>query len=179
MRPSTGTSTRDLKHPPTCCNRLEEQDAWVRQQVQAHADDPFWRALGLVMRQFDGLVDGYQARARAEGPAKSHEFGNLTKRDLLFINGNGELYDVLAKPRNISDDRLHFNPRSPRSFDDPSLSPGELFTRLAGSGKCSALIKVASDLSNLYMAHSTWDTFTAMLRIFKHYNLQLNDPYVL
>lgn len=157
----------------------------MRQQVDANPDDQFWRALGLVLKQFDGLVDGYRARVSSEGPAASHVYGNLTKRDLLFMNGNGELYDVLAKPRNITepgntaDGLLRFNPHSAASFDDPSLSPGALFTRLAGSGKCSALIKVASDLSNLYMAHSTWDTFTAMLRIFKHYHLNLNDEYAL
>lgn len=159
--------------------RLEEQDAWVRQQVdQYQEDDVFWRALGLVLRQFDGLVEGYRARVSAEGSSQAHVYGNLTKRDLLFMNGNGELYDVLAMPRGNESRALGFNPHGAASFDDPSLTPDMLFTRLAGSGKCSALVKVASDLSNIYMAHSTWDTFTAMLRIFKHYQFQLNDPYV-
>ncbi len=38
--------------------------------------------------------------------------------------------------------------------------------------------QVASDLSNIFMAHSTWDTFTAMLRIYKHYKFNLHDEYV-
>lgn len=43
------------------------------------------------------------------------------------------------------------------------------------SGKCSALIKVSADLSDIYMGHSTWDSFTAMTRIYKHYQLNLHQ----
>lgn len=39
----------------------------------------------------------------------------------------------------------------------------------AGS-MCSALVKVTGDLSNMFMAHSSWFTFLATTRIFKHYN---------
>ncbi len=45
---------------------------------------------------------------------------------------------------------------------------------MALSGKCSALIKLAADLSDVFLSHSTWDTYTAALRIFKHYNFSLS-----
>lgn len=46
------------------------------------------------------------------------------------------------------------------------------------AGKCSALIKVTGDLSDLLMGHSTWDTFTAMMRIYKHFELGLRDENI-
>jgi hypothetical protein len=46
------------------------------------------------------------------------------------------------------------------------------------AGKCSALIKVTADLSDLLFGHSTFDSFTAMTRIFKHYEFSLKHPGV-
>lgn len=43
-------------------------------------------------------------------------------------------------------------------------------------GKCSALIKVTGDLGDLLIGHSTWDSFTAMTRIFKHYEFDYANP---
>lgn len=43
------------------------------------------------------------------------------------------------------------------------------------AGKCSALIKVSADLSDIFFGHSTWDSFTAMTRIYKHYQLNLQQ----
>lgn len=96
------------------------QEAWVNEQLKsAPADDPYWRLLGLVQRQFDGLVDGYQARAQQEeaGQKQQHQQGQrqagrkagrrmapgggtgsgnedvavgwLERRDMMFLNSNG------------------------------------------------------------------------------------------
>lgn len=43
--------------------------------------------LGLVLAQFDGLVAGYQARARHAND--SARIPHLTKLDFIFVNGNG------------------------------------------------------------------------------------------
>lgn len=43
------------------------------------------------------------------------------------------------------------------------------------TGKCSALVKVSADLSDVFFGHSTWDSFTAMTRIYKHYQLNLKQ----
>ncbi len=37
-------------------------------------------------------------------------------------------------------------------------------------GKCSALIKVTGDLGELLLGHSTHDSFTAMTRVYKHFD---------
>ena len=49
---------------------------------------------------------------------------------------------------------------------------------MSHAGKCSALIKVTADLSDLLFGHSTFDSFTAMTRIFKHYQFSLKHPGV-
>jgi hypothetical protein len=52
-----------------------------------------------------------------------------------------------------------------RAFD--TLDPDGLVTAIAGDGHCSAVIKVTGDLGDLLMGHATWDSYTAMTRIFK------------
>ncbi len=34
----------------------------------------------------------------------------------------------------------------------------------------------AADFSNLFMGHSTWDSYSQMIKIFKHYSFQLHLP---
>lgn len=55
------------------------------------------------------------------------------------------------------------------------IAGAKLFNKLALSGKCSALVKVSEDLGDIYMGHATWDSYTAMLRIYKHYNFALKE----
>ena len=35
---------------------VQENTQWVRSQIQAHPEDPYWVQVGLVIAQFDGLV---------------------------------------------------------------------------------------------------------------------------
>lgn len=48
-------------------------------------ESSLWRMLGLVLTQFDGIVAGYQARQAADPDEVPH----LSRRDLIFLNGNG------------------------------------------------------------------------------------------
>jgi len=43
---------------------------------------------------------------------------------------------------------------------------------------CSVIIKVTPDLSDLYSSHTTWSSYTFMLRHFKSYNLKFNSNAV-
>lgn len=160
---------------------LHEQQAWAAEQVAEHAaaaagsgDDAeggFWRLLGLLMLQFDGMVDGYQARAKAAAQAGGDAqaaVGWLSRSELSFLNNNGELYDLID----------YFD--SPLAVRANNIDPDahRMGLRLAGQGKCSALIKVTADLGDLLVGHSTWDSYTAALRIYKHYELGLADGVV-
>jgi hypothetical protein len=59
---------------------LKEQSIWATGQVLANPEDPYWVMVGLVIQQFEGLVQGYQARAAVE-PVGSDAVGHLTYED--------------------------------------------------------------------------------------------------
>lgn len=91
------------------------------------------------MVQLDGLVAGYQARHRAEPAAIPF----MSRRDFIFCNGNGELYDLIA----IS-----------QSADDlaDSMSAHELYMHVALQGRCSGLVTVTRALpSNMLLLQRT------------------------
>lgn len=67
---------------------------------------------------------------------------------------------------------------TPLCHTPPSLPSNPLPPPRPPSGKCSALIKVTDDLSDLLLGHSTFDSYTAMTRIFKHYRFALSHPGV-
>jgi hypothetical protein len=66
------------------------QLSWV--QVKANEGSTQWQMLDLVLAQFDGIMAGYQARHEAE----PEEIPPLSKRDLIFLNGNGMLSSLPA-----------------------------------------------------------------------------------
>ena len=61
-------------------------------QVKEHDRSQFWGMLGLVLQQFDGLVAGYQARHEAQPEL----IPPLTRRDFVFLNGNGKPLSALS-----------------------------------------------------------------------------------
>lgn len=43
-------------------------------------------------------------------------------------------------------------------------------------GKACKMIMFAADLKQLLMGHSTWDTYSSMLKLYKHYDFSLHLP---
>ena len=86
-----------LATPDSCkwpARRLRDQDTWTRQQLQQNGtQDLYWKGIDLVMHQFDGMVDGYEAhRQHKQGQgADGVQLPELGKDGFLFTNGNGEL----------------------------------------------------------------------------------------
>ncbi|EFJ48982.1 hypothetical protein VOLCADRAFT_90360 [Volvox carteri f. nagariensis] len=94
---------------------LFEQDRWARQQVKAYTESnidskntatasagttappppnpSYWRAVGLLIAQADGLLAGYSARLAELGPQAPLE--RLTKYDFLMLNALGDMDDLL------------------------------------------------------------------------------------
>ena len=83
--------------------------------------------LGLVLAQLDGLALGYQARHRQA--QDNDTVPHLTYQDFLFLNGNGELYDIIPS----------LDPAKAPAY--AGMHPEEAYAKLALAGRCSALIK--------------------------------------
>ncbi|KAG1665434.1 hypothetical protein FOA52_005776 [Chlamydomonas sp. UWO 241] len=93
----------------------------------------------------------------------------LTHGQILLLNALGEVMTELAAK--------FVSGRSPDVL--PSLTPDDAWVRLASSGHCSALIKVAGDLSDITAGHVTWSTYYSMVRIYKHYDFRsMSDPAI-
>ena len=134
---------------------LRENDLWTRSQAALYAaTSPFWRAQQLIALQFDGLFAGVTAAAPEL---------NITKWDLQLLNGVGDLFDLI--PATTPSARLDFN----------ALSDSELGEYIFNAGRCSGLIKVLPDFSNIFFSHSSWWSYHSMIRFMKHYETHLTD----
>ncbi|XP_016052929.1 PREDICTED: phospholipase B-like 1 [Miniopterus natalensis] len=139
---------------PSMVDKVQEfmvkQEQWTRKNIKAYKDDPFWRHTRYVMAQMDGLYLGAMKKAIVKGKKP------MTLFQIQFLNAVGDLLDLI-----------------------PSLSPMknsslELFKRW-DQGHCSALIKVLPGFENIFFAHSSWYTYAAMLRIYKHWDFNIRD----
>ncbi|KAF3853325.1 hypothetical protein F7725_014013 [Dissostichus mawsoni] len=77
---------------------------------------------------------------------------------LQFLNGVGDLLDLVPA----------LTPRS-----NSSSAAGAL--RTPGMGHCTALIKVLPGFENLLFGHSSWYTYAATMRIYKHWDFRVSD----
>eukprot|EP01060_Flectonema_neradi_P030152 TRINITY_DN430_c1_g3_i1.p1 TRINITY_DN430_c1_g3~~TRINITY_DN430_c1_g3_i1.p1 ORF type:complete len:553 (+),score=98.41 TRINITY_DN430_c1_g3_i1:75-1661(+) len=128
---------------------LVEQYTWTKTQAKMNEGDVFWDQVANVMHQFDGLVDGYANTSMSA----------LNQADFLMLNGDGDLFQIV--PAVV--------PRKVYQFD--TMTNDEAEDTLAKMGKCSSIIKTTGDFSDLFMGHSSWYTYSATNRIFKHYQM--------
>jgi hypothetical protein len=136
---------------------VEEQRSWTDSMVAAHPNDPFWSTVGALGLQQDGLSAGYTQSASAL------QLRPLSRFDITTLSYNADVGGVMAS--------LH-----------PSLEPAwfklshqELkeARRKRGFERCSALVKLTPDMSELFMAQATWMIFGFMNRIYKIYGIDV------
>ncbi|XP_043929904.1 phospholipase B-like 1 isoform X2 [Protopterus annectens] len=137
---------------------IKKQDQWTREQVKIFKKSPLWRHVGYVISQLDGLFAG------AAEWAKRHQKPPLTYFDIQFLNAVGDLLDVIQEL---------FPPRGGTVFNSREQQKKSLWEM----GHCSALIKVLPGYENIFMAHSSWFTYASTLRIYKHWNFNISDPF--
>ncbi|XP_037702247.1 phospholipase B-like 1 [Choloepus didactylus] len=131
-------------------NFMMKQDQWARRNIREYKEDPFWRHTGYVMAQMDGLYVGAMRKSVLLG------LKPLNLYQIQFLNAVGDLLDLIPSLSPVKNDSL------------------KIFKRW-DLGHCSALIKVLPGFENIYFAHSSWYTYAAMLRIYKHWDFNIHD----
>eukprot|EP00126_Sphaerothecum_destruens_P006490 Sdes_comp19381_c0_seq1m10668 len=143
---------------------FETQENWTNEMVKKNNQSSFWRQVGLVQSQFDGLVQGYQDH---------FTFGEILDRFAFFmLNAVGDLLDLkLALDKKERKDWDSF--MEPDAGIKKNLTETKL--KVALSTHCTALIKVLPDLSDILISHSSWFSYSAMNRIYKHYHFGVQE----
>ncbi|KAG9343084.1 hypothetical protein JZ751_015303 [Albula glossodonta] len=133
---------------------MTKQDQWTRVQVKLNkGTDPLWRHAGFIVAQMDGLQAG------AAHWAKINKRQPLSMFDVQFLNAVGDLLDLI-----------------PALVPEASQNHRSKAFKMPGMGHCSALIKMLPGFENLLLAHSSWYTYAATLRIYKHWDFNVTDP---
>ncbi|XP_065837350.1 phospholipase B-like 1 [Oscarella lobularis] len=135
---------------------FQEQEKWMTQMIDMNKEDSYWRQVGLVYAQYRGLVQGY----------KEHSSSTEELEDFSFqvLNGYGDLLDIPAA----------INRSLAPNWNKMTLS--EIRDAVAARSHCSVLVKMLPGFEDIVFGHTTWFSFSIMLRIYKHYDLNLQDP---
>ncbi|KAL4240707.1 Phospholipase B-like 1 [Mactra antiquata] len=134
-----------------------EQDLFMRSMIRNNVPgSAYWRHVGYILAQYDGLVKGYGDAVTDDKKLAIYAF--------QLLNGAGDMIDLVSAV-------------SPRSRPDfMGMTKEEALAFIAKSGHCSALVKVLGAFEDIFMSHSSWFMYQATMRIFKHYDLNIDDP---
>lgn len=136
---------------------FNEQDDWVVGQIKANRGDPAWRHVDALHGQMQGLQRGVQKWA-LENNVKP-----LPKFAFHYLNGIGDIIDLVNK----------LSPQQARGFG--AMTSGDIRRYTLRNGHCSAIIKVTPGFENVLFGHSSWFTYSATSRIFKHWDFNLRE----
>ncbi|XP_041362264.1 phospholipase B-like 1 isoform X2 [Gigantopelta aegis] len=135
---------------------LKDHISWTKQMIEKSAGhDPFWRQVSYVMAQLDGLVEGYNVKA-----AYDHKIDYIR---MFTLSASGDMMSIAMAV-------------SPELYPDfTNMTRDEVERYVFSRSRCSALVKVTDDYSDLLMGHSTWFMYQSMMRIYKYYTIHLSD----
>jgi len=160
---------------------LAANDNYVNEQVAAtHLNDDesaFWWQVSLVLEQLKGLAAGYNAAATPDT--------QLTLDDFLRMNSDGDFYDLIPALKLKKKDSMggklvrkfgvlrqsveqSFGISSGGVVSDIDFDDEDLTLR--GQQKCSALIKVLPDFSEIFVSQAAFSGLEELLRIYKLYD---------
>ena len=138
----------------------------MREQIAANKECPYWSYMGSLLAQKEGLIAGYNA-----SPFGSMEGHALSPWTFTFLNSLGDLLDIIPATSSSSSSRT-----TKGRPDFEKMTYDEAIVYLRSNGRCSALLKMTDDMSDVFLAHSTWFMYSSMVRIYKTYMLPLSNP---
>lgn len=144
---------------------LMDQMAWTDSQ---NASDPFWQLAQSWNAQLRGLFDGYTV-------FKTEAMQPLSLEQITAWNANGDVDDIaeLFAPAR----RLSHRLQSCKSNEESRFERRRIVRDYRMRNEhCSAMVGVSQDRSALFAGHTTWTTYTQMLRIYKIMKYDFVNP---
>jgi hypothetical protein len=176
---------------------LQENYDWMmKMSNENYEKDDYWYTVKATLTQLNGVYEGYKegcAKTDTESASGSssetvNTWATLEKPTLmhfLLLNGWGDLYQITMKyqeignpvrlipPSSLSNELLNDFPSSDSLFNS-SANNFTLLSRLKAFERCSAIIKLLPDLSDVIFGHTTWDSFEGIgPRILKNYHFPM------
>ena len=120
--------------------------------------DPYWEQVHNIYQQLKGVYDGYNNNVKDEKKIDYIKF--------QIIPGYTDYSDII-KYYNITKNKT--------SFESYTLNQ---IVDMVEKTRCSALIKLAEDFSDIWIGHNTWDQYNNLLKIFKEYRFVSNNKNI-
>lgn len=162
---------------------IQDNYAWMQAMVSQYAAvDDYWYTISTVLQQVNGLYEGYKAGCGGKyipSPDATNPWATLdapTLTHFLLMNAWGDLYQITMKYREVG------NPLRLAKLNRGRGAGGlakesdlvTLAEQLKAFERCSAIIKVLPDHSDVVFGHATWDSYESLgPRILKHYSMPL------
>eukprot|EP01156_Anaeramoeba_ignava_P006407 Anaeramoba_ignava/a348577_30.p1 GENE.a348577_30~~a348577_30.p1 ORF type:complete len:555 (-),score=170.36 a348577_30:1164-2828(-) len=148
---------------PLVVKFLSTQDTWTRGNIQEfEATDDYWRNVGYVLYQSDGILNGYNYFVNNE----SEKLEDWMLQVLLYMPDMMDL-SIACGLDNHEDFSNDFFTDS--KFEYNNIKFEDLF-----NSHCSALVKFLKDSNEIYFAHTTWYIYIAEIRFMKNYHIKFN-----
>eukprot|EP01134_Creolimax_fragrantissima_P003660 CFRG3660T1 len=133
----------------TRLNAMDNATHWTQHERA------FWAGVSNTMYQLDGLVQGYQDFTFPEQ--------NLTDVQIYMLSADGDL-ETLVPMFTEAERKMNMKLTAEKNARK--------------NDRCSALVKVLPDKSDIFFGHATWDHFQLMVRQLKTYNFKMQcSPY--
>lgn len=117
--------------------------------------DPYWEQVHYIYQQLKGLYDGYNNNVEEEKKIDYLKF--------QIMPGYTDFFDIQS---------YYNNEENKPSFKSMTL---DKITNFVENTRCSALIKLAEDFSDIWVGHNTWDDINDLIKIFKEYRFISNN----